>query len=224
MASRSSNTLPSDPVSTFDSEDTKRSLRNALAEFRSKLVESQRTVFAGKRYNNVKLAIVEIQRQRERNKSMMNFTRLKSYLDRISEFDSLCQNSNLDPDLSAQMSSFIWGPTEFIIQRSHEDPGILDVVLGAYQKFGTQIPKLHDHQPFKEETEMTRCVAMMYQDLLQFHQTAVKFMTSRSTYHCFHREESVTQTNLLMHSLEEGLPVQMARLRDHWVRGDLEQL
>lgn len=137
-------------------------------------------LFAGKGINHVKHKIIAIQNQQERQKAMLNFTRIQSYLERFAEFDSVCRSAKIGGEASDELSEFIWGPTAYILQISQEDHSVLDFILDAYHRFGQRIPALGVYSELiKARPNMMRCVAFMYHDLLQFSRTLVKFLTGR---------------------------------------------
>ena len=173
---------------------TKQIFQAALDDFKATLTDSHRELFSGKDLNHVKLKIVGIQHHQERVKGMMNFSRIKYYLDRFAEFDSVCRDAKIAGENSAELSSFIWGPSAHILQVSQEDPAILNVVLDAYQKFGKRIPEMSPYRDLiKDQSDMIKCIAFMYQDLLQFYREILKRlngrgeMDSRPQYRWFHR-------------------------------------
>ncbi|KAK0707850.1 hypothetical protein B0H67DRAFT_588771 [Lasiosphaeris hirsuta] len=155
-------------------------IREALGDFKSALTPVQRDAFPTKRLNHVKVLIVNIQQHQERVKRMMNFSRIKLYLDAFIEFDNVCRSTNMAGEQTAEMSAFIWGPLEYILQVSQEDSAVLDPVLDAYQKFGRRLPELGLYQELINKHSKTwKCLAFMYQDLLEFYKKNIKFLTGR---------------------------------------------
>jgi hypothetical protein len=156
-------------------------LRATLDDFQSTLIQSHRDSFPGKDLRYVKLKIVKIQHHQERIKGMMNFRRISFYLERFAEFETLCKSTNIPGIDSTELSSFIWGPSAFILETSQEDASILNIVLDAYQKFGKRIPQLGSYADLiKGRPDMIKCIAFMYHDLLQFYRHIIKLLLSRS--------------------------------------------
>ncbi|KAK0629250.1 hypothetical protein B0T17DRAFT_633809 [Bombardia bombarda] len=161
---------------------TKLIFRRALDDFKSTLTPAQRDDFPGKRLINVQHKIMTIQHQQDRLKTLMDFSRIRFYLERFAEFDNVCRDvrDGLGDDDSAELSGFIWGPSNYILQVSQEDPGVLDIVLDAYQRFGRRIPDLQTYSDLIKSTPgMTKCIAFMYHDLLQFYKKIVRLLTGR---------------------------------------------
>ncbi|KAK3349253.1 hypothetical protein B0T25DRAFT_547537 [Lasiosphaeria hispida] len=155
-------------------------IREALQDFKSALTPVQRDTFPTKRLNHVKVLIVNIQQHQERVKRMMNFSRIKLYLQAFIEFDNVCRSTKMAGEQTAELSAFIWGPLEYILQVSQEDSAVLDPVLDAYQKFGRRIPELGLYQDLINKRPSTwKCLAFMYQDLLEFYKKNIKFLTGR---------------------------------------------
>ncbi|KAM7199945.1 hypothetical protein V8F33_004119 [Rhypophila sp. PSN 637] len=153
--------------------------RTALDDFKTTHPD-QCEIFTGKGINHVKRKITAIQSQQERHKTMMNFARIQSYLERFAEFDSVCKSAKIGGEASEELSEFIWGPTTYILQISQEDHTVLDFILDAYERFGQRIPAISVCSDLiREKPNMMKCIAFMYHDLLKFYQTLVRFLTGR---------------------------------------------
>lgn len=153
--------------------------RLALDDFKA-AHPAQCEIFSSKNINHVKHKIIAIQSQQERQRSMLNFSRILSYLERFAEFDSICQSAKIGGEDSGELSEFIWGPTTYILQISQEDHNVLDFVLEAYERFGQHIPALGVYSGLiKERPNMMKCIGFMYHDLLQFSKTLVRLLTGR---------------------------------------------
>ncbi|KAK4210761.1 hypothetical protein QBC37DRAFT_321557 [Rhypophila decipiens] len=153
--------------------------RTALEDFKTTHPD-QCEIFTGKGIDHVKRKIIAIQSQQERHKTMMNFARIQSYLERFAEFDSVCKSAKIGGEASEELSEFIWGPTTYILQISQEDHTVLDFILDAYERFGQRIPAISVCSDLiREKPNMIKCIAFMYHDLLKFYQTLVRFLTGR---------------------------------------------
>jgi hypothetical protein len=57
---------------------------------------------------------------------------------------------------------------------------VLNVVLDAYHQFGQRVPRLQYYKSLiSERPDMTKCVAFMYQDLLQFYEKVIGLLTGQ---------------------------------------------
>ena len=57
----------------------------------------------------------------------------------------------------------------------------LEILLDAYEQIGEQIPLLQQfHALFKENEHMQRVLALMYSDIIDFHQRAVRMFSDPS--------------------------------------------
>ncbi|KAM7220383.1 hypothetical protein V8F06_004162 [Rhypophila decipiens] len=156
-----------------------RIFRTALEDFKTTHPD-QCEIFTGKGIDHVKRKIIAIQSQQERHKTMMNFARIQSYLERFAEFDSVCKSAKIGGEASEELSEFIWGPTTYILQISQEDHTVLDFILDAYERFGQRIPAISVCSDLiREKPNMMKCIAFMYHDLLKFYQILVRFLTGR---------------------------------------------
>jgi hypothetical protein len=88
----------------------------ALGDFKAVLTERQRELFPGKTSRDVKLKVLGIQKHQERLKALMNFARIRFYLERFEEFDDVCRVAKIGGDDLDEISSFIWGPSDYILQ------------------------------------------------------------------------------------------------------------
>jgi len=195
-------------------------LRAALDDFQSTLIPTHRETFPGKDLRYVKLKILRIQHHQERVKGLMNFSRISFYLDRFAEFDTLCQATDIPGVERTERSSFIWGPSAFILETAQEDANVLNIVLDAYQKFGKRIPQLGSYRDFiKDRPAMAKSIAFMYHDLLQFYKQIIKLLLSRSWKKTFvfdWRDYEKSFESLLKSFDEHGKILQ--RLSDEWQR------
>jgi len=88
------------------------SFRNTLEEFKKSLTKKERDSFKSTTLEEVHNVILEIQKQQETTKNMMNFTRLKSFLEAMGQFGEVIEVFLNTTEFVA----FVWGPMKFILQ------------------------------------------------------------------------------------------------------------
>lgn len=88
-------------------------LDKALGQFKSTLSEYLLEKFTGTTARDVKIDVIHIQNARENDKSLMNLSRLASFVRAFEQFDDVCQAMRLD---NPELSFFIWGPSRTIFQ------------------------------------------------------------------------------------------------------------
>jgi hypothetical protein len=60
-----------------------------------------------------------------------------------------------------------------------------DILLDAYQQIGDVLPLLESYQSlFRDNSDMTKIVALMYLDILEFHKQAIRFFSGRGMEIC----------------------------------------
>lgn len=93
-------------------------LEEALADFKSTLCEHQVLEYQLEKFvdttaRDVKSDILQIQHAREQDKSLMNLSRLESFVTAFEQFNEVCEAMELG---NPELSCFIWGPPRFILQ------------------------------------------------------------------------------------------------------------
>jgi len=67
------------------------------------------------------------------------------------------------------------------IKRAKEDDKVLDVIFDKCFKLGKHVPLLQPYcAALKEAAPMKRCLAFMYEDLLEFYARILKYFSQRS--------------------------------------------
>jgi len=108
--------IMADTMDTAPDISTADVIKAALNDFKSALTPTHQESFSGKEIRHVQLKIVKIQHHQERVKGMMNFSRISFYLERFAEFDNLCKSTKVAGADASELSSFIWGPSAFILE------------------------------------------------------------------------------------------------------------
>lgn len=100
--------------------------RLTLIEFREELSPAQVEEFSKATVSQVKRKVMEIQSKQEASKELMNLSRLRLFLEQFSNFDSLCKEAEVWGDDAARLSSWIWGPSSWILKVSFPSLGSAD--------------------------------------------------------------------------------------------------
>ncbi|CAM1506219.1 Fc.00g058600.m01.CDS01 [Cosmosporella sp. VM-42] len=154
--------------------------QNALRLFKARLTDRQIQRFSGTKIHHVKAQILAIQSDRDENRSMMDFTRVDTFLEAFRQFEDACQTLQINiPDLA----SCIWGPTRSILLDVNEDNKALDCILESYYNFGRHLPRVDEYNILLTDdvsSHVKTCLAWMYTDLLKFNGHILKLFESHS--------------------------------------------
>ncbi len=88
------------------------SFETILADFKKNLTTEEVQDFQFVTLNDVRKTVLRIQKDQENLKSMMNMTRLESFLEAMNQFGKVIEvfgNANI-------FVAFVWGPLKFILQ------------------------------------------------------------------------------------------------------------
>jgi hypothetical protein len=95
----------------------------------------------------------------------------------------------------------------------------LNSLLDAYQQIGEQIPQLLQYQElFVSSPHMGTILAMIYQDILEFHREALKYFKQRSIIALSSQNSEFCTDNLP--SVEKAFPSDLERLQFEDTRVD----
>jgi len=175
--------LPMDP--TFQS---------TVASFRSRLTKAELDEFKFCSLEDVQKTIVDIQARQDKRRETRNLSRILGFLEAMTQFGTVVEVFLNTSEILA----FVWGPLKFlllvwcclirsvaILKRKPKLIGIhkvanswaesFDALLDAYQQIGEQIPLLLQYQNvFTKSPDMRGVLGMMYKDILEFHQQALR--------------------------------------------------
>ncbi|KFA81095.1 hypothetical protein S40288_00970 [Stachybotrys chartarum IBT 40288] len=152
--------------------------QTAINAFEVVLSERQREQFSLTTTRRVKAQVLMIQNDQEKSKAMMNLNRLHCFIEAFEHFDESCKALCIN---IAKLPGYIWGPLRYILQIAKEDPKTLDHVLESYFDLGQRLPYIYrrDYQA-EEASVVARCLAHIYEDLLNFHTDLLKLFSART--------------------------------------------
>ncbi|KAH7087771.1 C2H2 domain-containing protein [Paraphoma chrysanthemicola] len=155
-------------------------LKKALNSFRNKLEPAQLLSFKTATYDQLVLEILRIQREQGNSKNMMNLTRLQAFLEGMQQLGKTIEVFLNVSDAVA----FVWGPVKFILLAASAYAETFDTLLNAYEQIGEQLPLLSDYESLHgDDTHMANALAWIYEDILMFHQRAVRFFQGSKARH-----------------------------------------
>lgn len=162
--------------------------QQVLVKFKKRLTREEEEDFKFTSLENVVVAINAIQRKQGERRELMNLPRIKRFIEAMGQYEKIIEVFLNTSDILC----FIWGPMKFCLQASeHVNDGgrrlipcqvastwadSFDVLLDAYEKLAENIPLLADYQSlFESNTKLQDVLATMYEDILEFHQAALRF-------------------------------------------------
>ncbi|TEY63394.1 hypothetical protein BOTCAL_0155g00160 [Botryotinia calthae] len=155
------------------------SFQIALTSFKKRLTQGEQLRFQTTTLDEVKTAILNIQDDQSRRKSMMNLSRVKAFIEALEQYSNV-----VDVFLNtSSLLCFIWGPMKFCLQVASSWAESFDTLLDAYQQLVENIPLLEQYGDlFKGNSYMVNVLALIYEDMLDFHRAALRVF-SKSTRH-----------------------------------------
>ncbi|KAF2474163.1 C2H2 domain-containing protein [Lindgomyces ingoldianus] len=148
----------------------------ALTKFRSRLSGQQLTEFENSTYENLCHEVIRIQHEQEGLKNMMNLSRLQSCLEALNQFGKV-----IEVFLNVSRTvAFIWGPIKFLLLTASTLADSFDTLLDAYEQIGECLPLLSEYESlFRQNPYMLQALELIYMDILEFHQHALRFFTGK---------------------------------------------
>ncbi|KAL5380194.1 hypothetical protein DPSP01_007994 [Paraphaeosphaeria sporulosa] len=149
-------------------------LDTAIRKFRARLTGTDLTEFRSTTYEELLHSILRVQYEQEQTKSMVNLGRIQSFLEAMNQF-----SKTIEIFLNvSDMVAFVWGPIKFLLLTASTVADSFETLLEAYYEIGEQLPLLQEYeQLFKENPHMIQALELMYLDILEFHQQAMRFFS-----------------------------------------------
>ncbi|KAJ8062489.1 hypothetical protein OCU04_009019 [Sclerotinia nivalis] len=148
--------------------------QKCLDDFKKRLTNEELQDFQFSSLDDVKAAILKIQDDQSRRKSMMNLPRVKAFLEAFEQYEKIIEvflNTS-------SILCFVWGPMKFCLQVASSWAESFDTLLDAYQQLAENIPLLSKYiDLFRSNQDMIRVAAMIYEDVLEFHRAALRIFS-----------------------------------------------
>ncbi|KAJ4353923.1 uncharacterized protein N0V89_005654 [Didymosphaeria variabile] len=163
-------TLVGQPINATGSD----ALDAAVRKFKARLTGTDLTAFRSTTYEELCREILRIQYEQEQTKSMVNLGRIQSFLEAMDQF-----SKTIEIFLNvSDMVAFVWGPIKFLLLTASTVTDSFETLLEAYCEIGEQLPLLQEYEKlFKENPYMIQALELIYIDILEFHQQAMRFFS-----------------------------------------------
>ncbi|KAH8687413.1 hypothetical protein BGZ60DRAFT_363661, partial [Tricladium varicosporioides] len=154
-----------------------------LQSFVETLTEEQRSDFEFSTLEDFQSAIVAIQNRQSSVRKMRNLARLRGFLEAMDQYGKVIE---LFVNAS-ELVCFIWGPAKFLLQIASAYTEAFDALLDAYQHIGESLPLLSQYQALLQRNpSMSKVLALIYNDILEFHKKALRYFRQRTWRQLFH--------------------------------------
>lgn len=151
--------------------------RDVFQNFEKSVKREELEVFGSTTLKDVHTTIATIQARQETERTMMDLTRVSMFIDRMNDLSTILGTV----DHTTNYMAFIWGPFKAMLHATSQDQRVLDILLDAYDKLGSTIPVLQEFQAVIDlHPELWRILELIYQDVLQFHKSALQLATHPS--------------------------------------------
>jgi len=169
--------------------------RSAVLRFRARLSGDKLTDFKNTTHEELVHEIMRIQQEQENNKNMINLSRIQSFLEAMDQFGKTIEVFLNVSDAVA----FVWGPIKFLLlvqsipetrcvwnqvadafQTASNFTDSFEMLLDAYEQIGEHLPLLQEYEAlFHHSPHMVQSLELMYMDILEFHQDAMRFFSGK---------------------------------------------
>lgn len=168
--------LSPNPVFATSSVVLENSFEATLLDFKKRLTPKEQNDFQFTTLDGVKREIARIQKDQDNLKTMMNMSRIQSFLEGMNELGKV-----IEVFLNASnFVAFVWGPVKFLLQVASTWSDSFDILLDAYEQIGKEIPLLEQYKAvFENDPHMVKVLGFIYKDILDFHKRAIRFFSGR---------------------------------------------
>lgn len=122
------------------------SFEATLLDFKKRLTLKEQNDFQFTTLDGVKRELARIQKEQQDLKTMMNMSRIQSFLEGMNELGKV-----IEVFLNASnFVAFVWGPVKFLLQVASTWSESFDILLDAYERIGKEIPLLEQYKSVLE--------------------------------------------------------------------------
>ena len=150
-------------------------------------------------YDQLCADIIRIQQEQENLKTLVNLSRIHSFLEAMQQFGKVIEVFLNVSDAIA----FLWGPMKFLLlvcqslseaavpsislanynQSASNWIDSFDIILDAYENISEQLPLLSEYESlFRQNPKMIGALELMYVDILDFHLHALQWFSGKGKY------------------------------------------
>ncbi|KAK5242764.1 hypothetical protein LTR20_001091 [Exophiala xenobiotica] len=148
-----------------------RGLQQNLKEFRMSVTTQQRTILNKATLNDLRMALLHIEREQARKSKLMNLPRVEAFLQRVKQ---LSTSSTLD---TSESCTYIWASVKFILQATANSPIAFDSILDAYEQMAVSMtPEDEDFASWCSCPQKDEILATIHGNIMQFHRHVLSFL------------------------------------------------
>ncbi|KAH7348115.1 C2H2 domain-containing protein [Pyrenochaeta sp. MPI-SDFR-AT-0127] len=163
-------------MATSPIPNTSEALNNAISRFRARLTGTELIDFHNTSYEQLRQDIDKIQKEQKERLELRDLARIKSFLEAMHQFDGIIKVFLNVTNIVA----FLWGPMKLLLVTASTFTESFEALLNAYERIGEQLPLLSEYESlFRQNRYMVSALEMIYIDILDFHQQAMKFFSGR---------------------------------------------
>ncbi|KAK1467423.1 hypothetical protein CMEL01_11416, partial [Colletotrichum melonis] len=160
--------------------DVEVALRMSADKFKEQLNDIHVDKFGKTTLDDVYRSLRDIQFQQQEQKTLMNLNRIELFLSGMYSFQEVLDDRGME-DVDGIMA-FVWGPMRFLLETTNVNERAFDHVLEVYQRLGIQILPLSEYKQFFAGSVNGRaCLLNIYNDIAEFHTTAYRLFSLRSS-------------------------------------------
>jgi hypothetical protein len=160
-------------------------------KFELRLTEKERVDYKSTTLQDVKRTITQIQQMQQSTKTLMDSSRLRSFIEAMEQFDQVIgvfANTSIYVGL-------VYGPIKFLLLAARNFTESYDALMDAYKDIGESLPQLDAFRElFSSDRQMQYYLAWIYVDILKFHREARLMFQGQSRF-CISQSPSNRYSN-----------------------------
>ncbi|RAR00183.1 C2H2 domain-containing protein [Stemphylium lycopersici] len=133
----------------------------AITKFRARLKGQDLVNFKNTTFDELCKEILKLQREQERRGTVMNLSRIQSFLEAMNQFGKVIE---IFLNVSEAVA-FIWGPMKFLLLTASTYTDSFEKLLEAYEQIGEELPLLvHYESLFHNCPQMVYALELMWKN------------------------------------------------------------
>ncbi|KAF8441250.1 hypothetical protein BGX38DRAFT_1134072 [Terfezia claveryi] len=168
---------------SVQSSSTSAPFNTSLSRLQRILDPTEKQEFQWTSLDDLYRTIDKIQQEQVKKRHLQYLNRIKPFIECMLQYGQVIEvflNTS-------KLLAFIWGPMKFILQTASNYTEAMENILDTYEGLGECLPQFKQYEVlFRKHWHMQRVLEYVYEDILDFHRTALRFFKQGAWSKFFH--------------------------------------
>ncbi|XPS76188.1 hypothetical protein M3J09_008244 [Ascochyta lentis] len=163
-------------VSPSSTKPSSNKVLSALKKFKARLSGPELIDFQNTTVDDLRRDMSRIQAEQDKRRDMVNMRRIQGCIEAMDQFGKV-----IEVFLNvSEAVAFVWGPMKFLLLTASAFVEHFETLLEAYEKIGDHMPLLSKYEKlFSVDDQLKGALELIYVDILDFHESAVRFFRGK---------------------------------------------